>query len=227
LRKLKHFEQQSYGHVPVIVAARTIHTLAAGEQGPEAMLVLGGDIVATGSLEHCRAMAANVSTVEPQLQDFGDAAVVPGFIDPHAHPLMLGQMMSWVDCGPAKAASIPEIVALLQAAVRNTPAGQPVRGYGYEHRNLAEGRHPTRHELDQVATDREVYLMNASGHGGVVNSYTFELHGVSRETPDPKGGVFFRDNDGELTGELSDAQHPDRPRGCEGGAPRPELPPCR
>jgi predicted amidohydrolase YtcJ len=205
LRKLKHFEQQSYGHVPVIVTARTIHTLADGEQAPEAMLVLGGDIVATGSLEHCRAIAANVSTVEPQLQDFGDAAVVPGFIDPHAHPLMLGQMMSWVDCGPGKAASIPEIVALLQAAARNTPTGQPVRGYGYEHRNLAEGRHPTRHELDQVATDREVYLMNASGHGGVVNSYTFQLHGVTNATPDPKGGVFFRDNDGELTGELSDA----------------------
>ena len=47
--------------------------------------------------------------------------------------------------------------------------------------------------------------MNASGHGGVVNSYTFELHGVTKDTPNPKGGEFFRDENGELTGELSDA----------------------
>ncbi|OZB88827.1 MAG: hydrolase, partial [Microbacterium sp. 14-71-5] len=111
--------------------------------------------------------------------DLGDATVVPGFIDAHAHPLMYGQMMTWVDCGPEKAGSIPEIVALLQAAASELPAGRPVRGYGYEHRNLAEQRHPTRFELDRVATDRE--------------------------TPNPAGGEFFRDADGELTGELSDA----------------------
>ena len=131
--------------------------------------------------------------------------MVPGFIDPHAHPLMYGQMKTWVDCGPDKAGSIPEIVALLRAAAETAPAGQPVRGYGYEHRNLAEGRHPTRQELDQVAADREVYLMNASGHGGVVNSYTLERNGITRDTPNPAGGEFFRDADGELTGELSDA----------------------
>jgi len=47
--------------------------------------------------------------------------------------------------------------------------------------------------------------MNASGHGGVVNSFTLELHGVTRDTLNPPGGEFFRDADGELTGELSDA----------------------
>ncbi|GLB67884.1 amidohydrolase [Arthrobacter mangrovi] len=205
MRKLQSFHRQSFGHVPVIVTARTIHTLSDGDPSPEAFLTFGPDIVATGTVAQCRGAAARLTMAEPQLQDFGDAAVVPGFVDPHAHPLMLGQMMSWVDCGPGKAASIPEIVALLKAAAETTPQGLPVRGYGYEHRNLAEGRHPTRQELDQVATDREVYLMNASGHGGVVNSFTFTLHGVTRDTPDPQGGVFFRDADGELTGELSDA----------------------
>ena len=29
--------------------------------------------------------------------------IVPGFIDAHAHPLMYGQMTTWVDCGPARA----------------------------------------------------------------------------------------------------------------------------
>jgi predicted amidohydrolase YtcJ len=56
-----------------------------------------------------------------------------------------------------------------------------------------------------VSRDREVYLMNASGHGGVVNSFTLEHHGIDRTTPNPIGGQFFRDAEGELTGELSDA----------------------
>ena len=59
----------------------------------------------------------------------------------------------------------------------------PVRGYGYEHRNLAEQRHPTRQEFDTVSTTREVYVMNASGHGGVVNSYVLAKAGGITRTP--------------------------------------------
>ncbi|MDI2099182.1 amidohydrolase [Ruicaihuangia caeni] len=205
MRKLATFERPLDALVPQIVTAARIHVLDDADTAVTAMLIIDGRIAATGTVDECRARASEFSSATPVEHDLGDAVVVPGFIDAHAHPLMLGQMMSWVDCGPEKAASIPEIVALLKAAAERTPAGLPVRGYGYEQRNLAERRHPTRFELDEVATDREVYLMNASGHGGVVNSYTFELHGVTRDTPNPQGGEFFRDAEGELTGELSDA----------------------
>ena len=203
MRKLVPFDQ-SPQTTPRLVLARAIHLLDACASTATAMLVDRGRILATGSPAECRAVA-EAAGLTPEPVDLGDATIVPGFIDAHAHPLMYGQMMTWVDCGPEKAASIPEIVALLQEAAAALPAGRPVRGYGYEHRNLAEQRHPTRFELDEVATDREVYLMNASGHGGVVNSYTLERSGIDRETPNPAGGEFFRDADGELTGELSDA----------------------
>ncbi|MDP5225712.1 MULTISPECIES: amidohydrolase [Arthrobacter] len=204
MRTLKSFHRPAAAARPLILHHATFHTLEDGP-APEAVLVFGSDIAAAGTMAHCRAEAAALSPAEPELRDLDGAVVVPGFIDAHAHPLMYGQLLSWVDCGPEKAGSIPEIIALLQEAARELPAGRPVRGFGYEHRNLAEERHPTRRELDQVATDREVYLMNASGHGGVVNSFTLELHGVTRDTPNPAGGEFFRDADGELTGELSDA----------------------
>lgn len=203
MRKLSTFHRPAASANAVLFTGGTIHTLEPGP-APEAVLAFGADVVAVGTLDACLA-AASALGAEPEVVDLAGATLVPGFIDAHAHPLMLGQMMTWVDCGPARAGSIPEIVALLREAAAGTPEGRPVRGFGYEHRNLAEGRHPTRHELDEVATDREVYLMNASGHGGVVNSFTLALHGVDRDTPDPQGGVFFRDADGELTGELSDA----------------------
>lgn len=204
MRKLA-FTQAPTISAPKVVTAARIHALDAEGTTPEAFLVVADRIRHVGTRAACIAAAAELSPIAPELVDLGRATVLPGFVDAHAHPLMLGQMMSWVDCGPERAGSIPEIVALLREAAKTLPAGRPIRGYGYEQRNLAEQRHPLRQELDEVATDREVYLMNASGHGGVVNSYTFALHGVTRDTPNPKGGEFFRDAAGELTGELSDA----------------------
>lgn len=190
---------------PLIVSAALIRTVDPAGTSPTAMLIVGGRIAALGDLEACRAAARAAGHSTVLEHDLGDAVIVPGFVDAHAHPLMYGQMMSWVDCGPAKAGSIPEIIELLREAARSIPDGRPIRGYGYEQRNLAELRHPTHYELDEVSRDREVYLMNASGHGGVVNSITLERAGITRESPNPAGGEFFRDADGELTGELSDA----------------------
>jgi predicted amidohydrolase YtcJ len=203
MRKLVPFDVSAQT-TPRIVTGRTIRTVDAAGSTATAMLFDSGRVLALGTIDQCRD-AARQRGLDPEHVDLGDAVVVPGFVDAHAHPLMYGQMMTWVDCGPGRAGTIPEIVGLLKAAAADAPAGRPVRGYGYEQRNLAEKRHPTRFELDEVATDREVYLMNASGHGGVVNSYTLERNGVDRDTPDPAGGEFFRDADGELTGELSDA----------------------
>lgn len=203
MRKLTPFDRSSQTE-PRLLTARAIHTADATSSTATALLTDRGRIVAIGTAAECEA-AAERAGLDPERIDLGDAVVVPGFIDAHAHPLMYGQLMTWVDCGPEKAGSIPEIVALLRAAAADLPEGRPVRGYGYEQRNLAEKRHPTRFELDEVASDREVYLMNASGHGGVVNSYTLTLNGVDRDTPNPDGGEYFRDADGELTGEISDA----------------------
>lgn len=203
MRKLAPFDRPAQ-QTPRLVTAGAIHTVDADGSTATAMLTDRGRIVAIGTVQDCWD-AATALRLDPEVVDLGDAVVVPGFVDAHAHPLMYGQLMTWVDCGPEKAGSIPEIVALLKAAAADLPAGRPVRGYGYEHRNLAERRHPSRFELDEVARDREVYLMNASGHGGVVNSYTFAVNGVDRDTPNPEGGEIFRDAEGELTGEISDA----------------------
>lgn len=206
MRTLATFDEPDLDHRPLLITAQVIHTMES-EQGPRptAMLLLAGRILAVGTREQCVAAGRDLRLPSPAEEDLGGATVLPGFIDPHAHPLMHGQMMTWVDCGPSQAGSIPDIVALLTDRARSTPGDGPIRGYGYEHRNLVEGRHPTRQELDEVSSDREVYLMNASGHGGVVNSFTLDKHGITSQTPNPPGGEFFRTASGDLTGELSDA----------------------
>lgn len=202
MRQLATFDH--HDSPPVIITASQIRTVDDQRPVAESMLVHRGMIVAVGPLAEVE-QVAKAANVQPQRADFDGATIVPGFVDAHAHPLMYGQLLTWVDVSPQRASTIPEIIELLRAAEKTLPPGVPLRGFGYEQGNLAEQRHPTRFELDQVSTDREVYIMNASGHGGVVNSYTFDLHGVTKDTPNPLGGEFFTGADGELTGELSDA----------------------
>lgn len=181
--------------------------LTLDEEGsrPDALLVVGSRIAAVGTEALCLERAARISVGPPRMFDLMGRALLPGFVDPHAHPLMHGQTQRWIDCGPEVAGSIPEIVRVLSEAAAGLPPGVPVRGYGYQLGSLEERRHPTRYELDRVSTTREVYLMIASGHGGVVNSITLENRGVTRETEDPIGGRFFRDEAGDPTGVLFDA----------------------
>lgn len=202
MRQLATFDDRD--SAPTLVTANIIRTVDDIVPEASAMLIAGGLILDVGTQSHAEAAAADRG-LDPIRVDLPEATIVPGFVDPHAHPLMYGQLHTWIDVSPDKAESIPEIIELLRIESARLPAGVPIRGYGYEQRNLAERRHPTSHELDEVARDREVYIMNASGHGGVVNSFTFEKFGVTRDTPNPEGGEFFRDANGELTGELSDA----------------------
>lgn len=202
MRELSTFDHRD--SPPIIVTASHIRTVDDQRPDAEAMLIHQGMILAVGSLVEVEQTAAD-KKFEPRRVDFAGATIVPGFVDAHAHPLMYGQLLTWVEVSPQQVGSIPEILERLREAAKDLPPGVPLRGYGYEQGNLVEQRHPTRFELDQVATDREVYIMNASGHGGVVNSYTFETHGVTKDTPNPPGGEFFKDAKGELTGEISDA----------------------
>ncbi|MBS1906220.1 MAG: amidohydrolase [Actinobacteria bacterium] len=202
MRRLATYDSRD--SAATIITAKTIRTVDDQNPRAEAMLTAGGRILAVGSVSDVIA-AAEEAGLDPVRIDRPTATIVPGFIDAHAHPLMYGQLHTWVHIGPEEAGTIPEIVALMRERAATLPPGVPLRGYGYEQRNLAERRHPTRQELDEIATDREVYIMNASGHGGVVNTFTFTTYGVTRDTPNPEGGEFFRDADGELTGELSDA----------------------
>ena len=52
-------------------------------------------------------------------------------------------------------------------------------------------------------------IVNGSGHLSAVNSLALQLAGVTRDTPDPVGGHFVRDEHGEATGVLHEtAQEP-------------------
>jgi hypothetical protein len=56
--------------------------------------------------------------------------------------------------------------------------------------------------LDRASPANPVMLYDQSRHSLWVNSRALQLAGISRDTPDPQGGVIEKDRSGELTGVL-------------------------
>ncbi len=167
----------------------------------EALAVRGDRIVAAGSLAMCRdTMGARASEV-----DLAGRCLMPGFVDAHCHPLMLAQTSGWLDVAPETAPTIETLVEVLRARAAQMPPGVPLRAYGHDYRRIPEFRHPSAADLDRAATDREIYVMNVSGHGGVLNTFGLAEHGITSSTPDIDGGHIGRGPDGSPDGLVWDA----------------------
>jgi predicted amidohydrolase YtcJ len=67
-----------------------------------------------------------------------------------------------------------------------------VIGFGYDDSQLAEQRHPTAEELDEVSRDLPMIVIHQSGHLHALNSKALEMAGISSATDDPQGGVIRR-----------------------------------
>jgi len=165
----------------------------------QAVAVQGDRILAVGSDAEVR------HYVGPQTEvvDCRGRAVLPGFIDAHCHVLAYAASLLSLDCSPAAVSSIADIQAALHRQAQAVPAGHWIRAVGYSEVDLAEGRHPTRWELDAAAPDHPVRLIHRSGHACVLNSLALRLCGIGSETEEPGGGYLERDlSTGEPTGLL-------------------------
>ena len=191
-----------FGAVDRALVNANVITMASDRQAAEAIAILGDRIVAVGSGAEIRALAGPGAVVE----ELGGATVLPGLIDAHNHLLATGQILQQVQLYDCR--SIDDILDRVAAAASETPSGQWILGRGWDESLLAEGRHPTRRDLDRVAPDHPVVLHRVWNRL-VANSRAMELAGISRETPDPPAvqpyaGGFERDADGEPTGLFRD-----------------------
>src|SRR5687768_7169558 len=125
----------------------------------EAVAVRDGRIAAVGSLESIEALA------EPATErvDLGGRAVIPGFNDAHVHVWKVGHLLTgMLDLRGAK--SLADIELAVRERARTSPPGAWIVGRGYNEAWMAEGRAPTRLDLDPAAPDHPVYLTRTCGH---------------------------------------------------------------
>jgi predicted amidohydrolase YtcJ len=131
-------------------------------------------------------------------------AIVPGFIDPHVHLSSFAESLVTTNLGPHNdVRSISDIQRSIQQLSQKIPPGSWIRCGGYNEFYLSEKRHPTRWDLDTASIVHPIKVTHRSGLAHVLNSLALKMTGISKETPDPEGGLIERDiTTGEPTGLL-------------------------
>jgi predicted amidohydrolase YtcJ len=130
--------------------------------------------------------------------------LMPGFIEGHAHFSGLGSSLRNLNFLRSK--SWEEIVAMVAERTEETPAGDWITGRGWHQEKWDKphdhsvGGYPVHDELSRLTQENPVVLRHASGHALYANAKAMELAGVTRETPDPRGGRILRDAVGDPTG---------------------------
>lgn len=175
-----------------------VYTTDVNARRASAVAVDRGRIVAVGDDDE---VIGGFPEAEPL--DLGGRTVLPGFIDAHNHFLATGESLASVDVRYPAVASVDDLVKVIAEAASETPKGEWVRAFGFNHAKYE--RAPNRWDLDRATVDHPVAVLHVSGHHVLVNSVALGLRGLGDDTPDPKGGQLVRDEDGRLTGLCLDA----------------------
>jgi predicted amidohydrolase YtcJ len=186
----------------LVVFGAKVYTVDTGMPKAEAFAVKNGRFSAVGSNAEIKSLIGK----KTQTFDAKGMMVVPGFVDCHNH--VSGKMVLYeVLVGnpyEVEFVTIASITDKLRAKARETPAGTWVEGYFYDDTKVKDKRELTVRDLDQVSTEHPVVVHHRGGHTAFYNSKALELAHVSKNTPNPPGGTFDRDANGELNGRVTD-----------------------
>ncbi len=176
-----------------------IHTQDSTGRRARSLAVGGGTILYVGDDTGVEAFVGP----ETEVIDLGGKMVLPGFIDSHSHPT--GAMVQAVAVSLNDLRSLEQYLEAVRRFARENPEKEAIRGSGWSNA-LFPLTGPKKGDLDGVVSDRPVQLGSGDGHSSWVNSKALELAGITKDTPDPQGGVIERDpSTGEPMGTLRES----------------------
>ena len=165
----------------------------------EAAAIANGRILAVGSDEEIRACKGP----NTEVVDLGGRLVVPGLADSHVHLIQGGFQLLAVDLKEAR--SEEEFVRRIADKARTLPPGRWMQGGDWDEEAWPSEKLPNRWLIDPVTPHTPVFVSRYDGHAVLANSLALKLAGVTKDTPDPVGGVIVRDSmSGEPTGIFKD-----------------------
>jgi predicted amidohydrolase YtcJ len=186
----------------LVVFNAKVYTVDDAMSRAEAFAVKNGRFIAIGSSSEIRALAGKST----QLFDARGMTIVPGFTDCHNHAPGNVLLYEVVVGNPYEVefVTIRSIVDKLRAKAKDTPPGTWVEGYFFDDTKVKDKRELNVHDLDEVSKDHPVVVQHRGGHTSFYNSKALEMAAVKKETKDPAGGTFDRDELGDLNGRVTD-----------------------
>lgn len=187
----------------MILTNGTVYTADASDTMAEAIAVKGEKIIFVGS----SADAEKYKGDKTQVIDLKGEMVLPGMTDSHLHPpgAILTKLYSIDLNGVQKADQTMQIIS---DYVKAHPEMDAYFGSGYNigafsGEEAAKG--PKKERLDAICPDKPIILRSYDGHSMWVNSKALEQAGITKDTPDPVGGVIERNAAGDPWGSLKES----------------------
>jgi predicted amidohydrolase YtcJ len=164
-----------------------------------ALAILSNRILAVGSQDEIERLAGP----KTKRLDAKGCSVTPGFHDSHVHFLSGSLGLTQVDL--ADADSVEELEKRILAFIQRTPNEACIVGRGWVYGTF-QGGLPNKAILDRIVPNKPAVMKCYDGHTLWVNSRALEAANITRDTPDPEGGIIVRDPvTMEPTGVLKEA----------------------
>ncbi|QWD84985.1 amidohydrolase family protein [Polynucleobacter asymbioticus] len=192
-----------------VFVAKKIVTMDPSIPNATAVAVSDGRILSVGSLEDMKPWTDKYPTkIDRQ---FANKVMYPGFIEPHAHPLLAGLLFNRPLLTPSPMpnpwgtpfAGVPNLPAAIAQLKKYSDAikdpNEILLTWGYD--VVAMGKQPDRQLLDQASTTRPIIVWDISGHDMYVNSATIKHYGITPDMVKNIKGVGL-DKDGQLNGQF-------------------------
>ena len=192
-----------------VFVAKKIVTMDPAIPNATAVAVADGRILSVGSLEDMKPWTDKYPT---QInRDFANKVMYPGFIEPHAHPLLAGILFNKPLLTPspmpnpwgAPFPGVPNLQAAINQLKKYSDAlkdpNETLLAWGYD--VVAMGKQPDRQLLDQASSTRPIIVWDLSGHDMYVNSAFIQSYGLTPEKVKSVKGVGL-DKDGQLNGQF-------------------------
>ena len=181
----------------MVIHNTLIYTADDDNWTAEAAASLGDKIIFVGS----NADAEKYMCGNAEILDMSGKFVYAGLTDGHQHLARMGAREMTIDLGGM--GSLKETVDALKAWADDVPDGGWVLGSGWIERDWTdEKRFLNKTDVDAFTANKPLYIPRSDNSSALVNSKALELLGVTKETPDPFGGAFERDKNGEPTGYI-------------------------
>ena len=181
-----------------------VQTMVSEGDVASAVAIAGNKIVYVGDDSGIDAFVGD----NTQVIDLDGKFVSPGFMDGHIHaPGNWFNSLFQIDL--TGLTTNEEYLEAIRSFVEAHPDEEAYIGATFmlNAYQLPDGSNPgpKKEDLDAICPDKPILIHDVSYHAAWVNSKALEMAGVTADTPDPEGGLFYRNEKGEPSGCVSDA----------------------
>lgn len=188
--------QPTYGNYVMLTNANVITMKNEGSEHT-AIVVKNGKVAAVGD-QH----ALSETHADADIIDMQGSTILPGLIEPHAHPMAASMLGQTIDVSGFTHRSRAEVIATLEQALDGPQLTPWIVAYGWDPVMIDDLTPPTLAELDALSPDKPLLILTQMMHDAYANSAALEAAGITKDTPNPTGGEFIRDAEGNLTGTV-------------------------